>query len=96
MAVHKQIFFRLRRGTRAEWIAQNPVLRPGEPGLEVGLDVPDRIKFGDGVTPWMLLPYFSSGDQSTIDLQAHIDDETPHPVYDDAPSLALVYQNAKV
>ena len=27
---------------------------------------------------------------------AHIESETPHPVYDDGPSLLLLYQNAKV
>lgn len=29
-------------------------------------------------------------------LQEHIDSETPHPVYDDGPSLTLLYTNAKV
>lgn len=31
-----------------------------------------------------------------IELAEHILDETPHPVYDDGPSFALLYQNAKV
>lgn len=26
----------------------------------------------------------------------HVNDETPHPVYDDGPSLFLLYENAKV
>lgn len=30
------------------------------------------------------------------DLSAHVNSETPHPVYDDGPSLALLYANAKV
>lgn len=34
-----------------------------------------------------------SGDASLID---HVDSPTPHPVYDDGPSLALLYENAKV
>lgn len=29
-------------------------------------------------------------------LQAHISSPNPHPIYDDGPSLALLYQNAKV
>ncbi len=29
-------------------------------------------------------------------LNAHVNSETPHPVYDDGPSLALLYENAKV
>ena len=28
-------------------------------------------------------------------LQDHIDSPTPHPVYDDGPSLVLFYENAK-
>lgn len=34
------------------------------------------------------------GSAATID--AHLDDTTPHPVYDDGPSLVLLYENAKV
>lgn len=29
-------------------------------------------------------------------VHTHIHDATPHPVYDDAPSLVLLYHNAKV
>lgn len=29
-------------------------------------------------------------------LLTHVNDETPHPVYDDGPSLVLLYENAKV
>lgn len=29
-------------------------------------------------------------------LQIHVNSETPHPVYDDGPSLLLLYENAKV
>ena len=30
------------------------------------------------------------------DLAEHVDSPLPHPVYDDGPSLELLYQNAKV
>lgn len=33
-------------------------------------------------------------DNST--LPQHVNSETPHPVYDDGPSLTLLYANAKV
>jgi len=33
---------------------------------------------------------------SLEELNVHINDVTPHPVYDDGPSLYLLYQNAKV
>lgn len=38
----------------------------------------------------------SGGEAPPADLAAHISDPTPHSVYDDGPSLALKYQNAKV
>ena len=36
------------------------------------------------------------GEVTAAELQAHIEDETPHPVYDDGTSFALRYENAKV
>jgi hypothetical protein len=33
---------------------------------------------------------------TTQDIAAHVDSLTPHPVYDDGPSLLLLYENAKV
>jgi hypothetical protein len=30
------------------------------------------------------------------DLSEHVNSETPHPIYDDGPSLVLLYENAKV
>lgn len=47
----------LRRGTRAEWTAQNPVLLEGEVAIELD-SYRNRIKIGDGTTAWNSLPYF--------------------------------------
>lgn len=44
----------LRAGTQAEWTAANPILEAAEPGYETDTE---RIKVGDGVTPWADLPY---------------------------------------
>lgn len=41
-----------RRGTAAEWAAQNPILGDGEMGYETDTKV---FKIGDGVTPWVTL-----------------------------------------
>lgn len=87
---------RLRRATASEWSEDNPMLTTGEPGYEEGTG---RLKIGDGTHRWNALPYFS-GD-STLppdlsDLLAHINSETPHPVYDDGPDLTILYENAKV
>ena len=44
----------LRNGTAARWTAKNPVLLPGESGIETDTK---RQKYGDGVTPWNELEY---------------------------------------
>jgi hypothetical protein len=97
-----------RRGKAAFWEDANPTLHPGEPGFETDTK---KYKIGDGATPWRELEYIgyvpSVGVEpvddlddlvsvSDADLLAHIQDSTPHPVYDDGPSLFLLYQNAKV
>jgi hypothetical protein len=45
-----------KRGTAANWTLRNPVLAQGEFGLETDTS---KLKIGDGVTAWTLLPYFS-------------------------------------
>ena len=44
----------LRRGTAAEWEAANTVLALAEAGVETDTG---QFKLGDGVTPWITLPY---------------------------------------
>lgn len=48
------IQLQFRRGTAAEWLADDPVLAEGELGLETDTKY---YKIGDGVTVWSLLPY---------------------------------------
>lgn len=92
----------LRRGTTAFWVGENPTLFPGEPGVELNPGQVAKFKIGDGRTPWNELAYSGyipgDPDEPVTDeaLLAHINDTTPHPVYDDGPSLVLLYQNAKV
>jgi hypothetical protein len=57
------------------------------------------MKIGNGILRWVELPYFvpeEATDASNATLSEHVNSETPHPVYDDGPSLALLYENAKV
>jgi hypothetical protein len=60
----------------------------------------DAAQIGDGETHWVDLPYMGALDDVTptsdAALYAHIQSTTPHPAYDDSPSFALLYQNAKV
>lgn len=48
---------KLRRDTAANWLAANPILAAGEPGLETDTG---KIKYGDGVTAYALLPHAGS------------------------------------
>ena len=59
----------LRRGTAAAWVAANPVLALGEPGLETDTS---RIKYGDGVSAWGVLEY-AEAEADTDALEAELD-----------------------
>jgi hypothetical protein len=48
--------FKLRRGTAAQWMAVNPVLHPGEPGVEIDTG---KLKIGNGASHWLELGYLS-------------------------------------
>ena len=89
------VSFQIRRGSAFEWSSKNPKLKVGEMGYEIGSGF---YKIGDGVRNWLDLPYFtdSSGEVTQQDLTDHILAPEPHPVYDDGPSLQILYENAKV
>lgn len=93
--------FRLRTDPSVIWAAKNPILGKDEPGFDSTVG---NFKMGDGYTHWNNLDWFLSdtqagnGDPESVlaALQDHINSLTPHPVYDDGPSFALFYENAKV
>lgn len=47
--------FKLRRGSTAEWVSEDPILHSGEPGLDLDALL---FKVGDGITRWVDLPYY--------------------------------------
>lgn len=57
-----------KRGTAARWAEVNFVLAAGQPGFATD---ENRLKIGDGVTPWNDLPYI--GDESVISVPTHLD-----------------------
>ena len=62
----------LRRDTAANWARVNPILDDGEPGLDIDSN---QIKYGDGDTAWVDLPYAggsSSGWQLTTSTGATV------------------------
>jgi hypothetical protein len=73
---------------------ENPILHDGEPGFERDTG---RMKIGDGYKTWTELEYFAPDDpEDPSSIAEHVDSLLPHPVYDDGPSLDLLYENAKV
>lgn len=54
MATTLNTTFKVKRGTAARWAEVNPILEQGEPGFVYDQN---RLKIGDGVTPWNDLPY---------------------------------------
>ena len=44
----------IRRDTAANWAGADPILAQGELGLETDTD---KLKVGDGITPWVTLGY---------------------------------------
>ena len=102
--------FKLRRAYAADWDAKNPVLADGEPGYEKDtslLKVGDGFtpwRDLPHTTPTTYIQSLidaaladvGSGGATSAELLAHITDTTPHPEYDDGPSLLLLYENAKV
>ena len=55
----------LKRGTTAEWAANNIVLEFGRPGVEMTTEGKIKFKIGDGENSWSSLPYVS-GDVSEV------------------------------
>jgi hypothetical protein len=55
----------LKRGTAERWYTVNPILAIGEPGFVYDAN---KLKIGDGVTPWNELPYIEGSTGATINL----------------------------
>lgn len=81
----------LRRGSAQQWSDYNPILAEGE--LVTELDT-NKQKIGDGINHYNDLPY--TGEYVSVALDEHISSLTPHPAYDDMPSLTLLFENGLV
>lgn len=57
------IEIRIKRGTASYLAELNPVLDAGEPCLEIDTN---KIKYGDGTTPWNLLAYAGGSDVQAV------------------------------
>jgi len=88
----------LRRDSFANWTAQNPVLAQGEPAYEADTG---KLKFGDGVSSYNLLPYFDEGDKNFVFTQGvaattwsvvHNLGKKPSPVVVDSAGTEIIAQ----
>lgn len=81
---------RLRRDQAADWTANNPILHAGEPGVELDTG---KFKVGDGVTPWVSLPYFLNEPVVTALIQTIVNEAVltgvPGPAGDSAYQVAV-------
>lgn len=78
-----------KRGTSDRWEELNLVLEAGQPGFETNTN---RLKIGDGVTPWRDLPYL--GEDNVQNFLTHYDFPTigrDNVIYK-AEEEALLYQ----
>lgn len=68
-----------RRGTAAEWAAENPVLNDAEPGYETDTG---RVKVGDGTQGWNALGYVGDpvAPMTLEDVLAEVPPEDPGTV----------------
>lgn len=55
--------FQLRRGYEAVWERNNPILASGEPGFVIDRN---KLKIGDGITPWNDLDYIGGQDDGGV------------------------------
>lgn len=80
----------IRRGTKDVWESENTVLLEGEPGWELDTE---RLKIGDGVSPWVDLNYFKFGDSEASGSVIH--DSSILPDHVNSVSSAVEYFGAK-
>jgi hypothetical protein len=79
--------FQLRRALASQWLSTpSLILQAGEPGYETDTF---KLKIGDGMTPWYLLPYIGECTLSSDEIS---------PIYTSAPtgSVFLTYKIVRV
>lgn len=69
MATEIKTTFQLKRGTAQRWIEVNPILKQGEPGFEYDTN---KLKIGDGITPWNNLPYQGEDDVISVETSTEL------------------------
>ena len=60
----------LKRGSQKAWEKLNIVLEVGEPGFEKDTN---RLKIGDGLTPWNDLPYQDQNNENVFNARTRLE-----------------------
>ena len=94
MATTLNTTFKVKRGTAARWAEVNPILEQGEPGFVYDQN---RLKIGDGVTPWNDLPYIDGKREvaNFNDSQDFPEIGDPDLIYKATDELSLYQFNAE-
>jgi hypothetical protein len=79
-----------------EIVASNTSLEVVSPGSAEITLVPIKGDPGPQGPQGEVGPQGPPGESGTEALQSHIESSTPHPVYDDLPSLNLLFENGLV
>ena len=84
--------YKLKRATAARWRELNPILNEGEPGFVLD---ENRLKIGDGFTPWNALEYIDGvNDIITLDNKEELPEKgDPRVIYRDAKNRTLYQYN---
>ena len=100
-----------RRGTAQQWEGSDRILKASEIGYDTTsrtFKMGDGFSEWDELDSYLpesavhaaieeaLVNAGTGGGVDIAALTAHINSLTPHPAYDDGPSFALLYENAKV
>jgi hypothetical protein len=79
-----------------EVIASNTQIEVSAPSIPTFTVVPIKGDPGPQGPQGEVGPQGPAGESGTVALETHIDSATPHPVYDDLPSLNLLFENGLI
>lgn len=79
----------LKRGMAASWKSLNPVLEPGEPGVEIDTG---RFKIGNGSDAWTDLKYAGEDGTGVVNAATHFD----FPSIGDVNTIYKAYEEKKI
>lgn len=89
----RDAILQIRRETESNWTTINPVLRAGEFGYEVDSN---RLKVGNGSTPWVDLEYVTGGGSglSTVSESPPPEPQTGNVWFNSSNGITYIYYDS--